>query len=391
MVVSGHLILLFWPYLVAPEIHPEHTSPYQTYLAFSPLSLFWDGRLAVPIFFALSGYVLTASVVGSRRPLVFPALVLKRYLRLALPVLATSLLVLILIPAGLYYSLEVAMVSGSTWLAGTLPPDFTPTVASWLGQSLWTTFFDFHDSYFNPALWTMHYELEGSLLCYALCILLGNARWRIAAEIVLLILCGLWLRTVPLHLFMAGALLYELPRELPRISPRRLPAATGNILGLALILLGLLLPRVLTLIPGLVSWPFLIRYWLADLLPFWRGDRFSTEAVLAVAGLCLAPALQSLLSRPVFRFLGAISFPLYLTHLPVLFSAACFIFLVLAGRLGQIPAALVTIALGLPLTILVATLALHLVERPSLLLSRGAGAWADRLWRSHFGPKAASV
>lgn len=385
MVVIGHLILMFWPYLVAPEIHPEHSSPYQTYLAFSPLSLLWDGRLAVPIFFVLSGYVLTASVLGSRRPLVFPALVAKRYLRLALPVLATSLLVLILIPAGLYYSLEVAMVSGSTWLAGTLPPDFTPTVASWLGQSLWTTFFDFHDSYFNPALWTMHYEFEGSLLCYALCTLLKNAHWRAAAEIVLLILCGLWLRTLPLHLFMVGALLYELPR----IFPRRLSTATGNILGLALILIGLLLPRVLTLIPGLVSWPFLIRYWLTDLLPFWRGDRFSTEAALAVAGLCLAPALQSLLSRPVFRFLGAISFPLYLTHLPVLFSAVCFTFLFLAGRLGQIPAALVTIALGLPLTILVATLAFHLVERPSLLLSRGAGAWADRLWRRQIRRKAA--
>jgi peptidoglycan/LPS O-acetylase OafA/YrhL len=386
MVVIGHLILLFWPYLVAPEAHPELGSPYQTYLAFSPLSLFWDGRLAVPIFFVLSGYVLTASVVGSRQPLVFPALVAKRYLRLALPVLATSLLVLILIPAGLYYSLEVAMVSGSTWLAGTLPPDFTPTVGSWLGQSLWTTFFDFHDSYFNPALWTMHYEFEGSLLCYALCaLLIRSARWRVTAEIVILIVCGLWLRTVPLHLFMVGALLYELPR----IFSRRPSTAMGNVIGLALILVGLLLPRILTLIPGLVSWPFLIRYWLSDLLPFWRGDRFATGAVLAVAGLCLAPALQHLLARPVFRFLGAISFPLYLTHLPVIFSAVCFAFLFLAGRLGQIPAALAAIALGLPLTILVATLAMHLVERPSLQISRGVGAWADRLWRSRFQRKAA--
>lgn len=385
MVVIGHLVLLFWPYLVAPEIHSEHSSPYQTYLAFSPLSLLWDGRLAVPIFFVLSGYVLTASTLGAGKALVFPALVAKRYLRLALPVLATSLLVLILIPAGLYYSLEVAMVSGSTWLAGTLPPDFTPTVASWLGQSLWTTFFDFHDSYFNPALWTMHYEFEGSLLCYALCTLLKNARWRVVAEIVLLVVCGLWLRTMPLHLFMAGALLYELPR----IYPRRLSAAMGNSLGLALILLGLLLPRLLTLIPGLVSWPFLIRYWLADLLPFWRGDRFSTEAVLAVAGLCLAPALQNLLSRPVFRFLGAISFPLYLTHLPVIFSAVCFAFLFLAGSLGQIPAAFVTIALGLALTILVASFALRLVERPSLRASRRVGAWIDRLWRSRIQRKTA--
>ena len=385
MVVIGHLTMLFWPYVVAPEVHPADATPLETYLAFSPLSLIWDGRLAVPIFFVLSGYVLTASVIAAAKPLVFPALVIKRYLRLALPVLATSLLALVLIPAGFYFSPDVAMVTGSTWLANTLPPDFTPTISNWLEQSLWSTFFDFDKSYFNPALWTMHYEFEGSLLCYALCVLLRNARWRIATEFILLILCGLWLRTVPLHLFMAGALLYEVPR----IFSRRLSTATGNLAGFALITLGLLLPRVLTLIPGFVSWPFLTRYWLSDLLPFWRGDRFSTEAVLAVTGLCLAPALQHLLQRPVFRYLGAISFPLYLTHLPIVFSAVCFSFLFLAGSLGQVPAALLAIAIGLPLTLLVAILALYLVERPSLHLSRRAGAWTDRLWCSRFRRKAA--
>ncbi len=387
MVLFGHLIMLFWPHVVAPEIYPVRVSAQETYLAFSPLSLLWDGRLAVPIFFVLSGYVLTAAVAGAGRPLVFPALVAKRYLRLALPVLASSLLALLLIPAGLYYLPEVALVTGSRWLATTLPPDFQPTVGAWLGESLWSTFFDYHDSYFNPALWTLHYEFEGSLLCYLLCRLLPDPRRRATASFLLLIGCGLAERLLPLHLFMAGALLHDLPRLVAWRPSRGL----GNAAGLLLVLGGVVLPRLLAILPGTVAWPFLLRAWLAGALPFWRGDRFSTAAVLAVAGLCLAPLLQRLLARPVFRFLGAISFPLYLTHLPILFSAACFAFLWLAGRMAETPAALLTLAIGGGLALAVAALAARLIERPSLAAARRAGAWLDGLWRRRIGPSAAGT
>ncbi len=385
MVLFGHLIMLFWPHVVAPEIYPARVTAQETYLAFSPLSLLWDGRLAVPIFFVLSGYVLTASVTGARRPLVFPALVAKRYLRLALPVLASSVLALLLIPAGLYYLPEVALVTGSRWLETTLPPDFQPTVAAWLGESLWSTFFAYRESYFNPALWTLHYEFEGSLLCYLLCRLLPDPRRRALATLLLLAGCGLAERALPLHLFMAGTLLHDAPQLIAwRPSPR-----LGNAAGLLLILGGVVLPRLLAILPGTVAWPFLLRAWLAAALPFWRGDRFTTAAAMTVAGLCLAPLLRSLLARPVFRFLGAISFPLYLTHLPVQFSAACFAFLWLAGRMAETPAALATMAVGATLALAVATLATRLIEQPSLAASRRAGIWLDRLWRGRIGSSSA--
>lgn len=380
MVLLGHLIMLFWPHVVAPEIYPTRVSQQETYLAVSPLSLLWDGRLAVPIFFVLSGYVLTASVIGGRRVPVLPALIAKRYLRLALPVLASSVLALLFIPAGLYYLPEVALVTRSEWLVTTLPPDFQPTVGAWLFESLWSTFFDYRNSYFNPALWTLHYEFEGSLLCYALCSLFPDGKRRAITATFLLVACGLWTRSLPLHLFMAGALLYDLPR----LVSWRPTALQGNVLGLLFILGGVVLPRLLAILPGTVAWPFLFRAWLADVLPFWRGDRFSTAAVLTVAGLCLAPSLRRLFSGPVFRFLGAISFPLYLTHLPVLFSAVCLAFLTLAGWMSETSAALLAIVLGAALSLAVAALATLLVERPSLACSRRAGAWIDGLWRRTF-------
>jgi peptidoglycan/LPS O-acetylase OafA/YrhL len=230
----------------------------------------------------------------------------------------------------------------------------------------------------------LHYEFEGSLLCYLLCRLFPDRRRRVMASVVLLLGCGLAERLLPLHLFMAGALLHDAPR-LIAWRPSRW---AGNAAGLLLILGGVVLPRLLAILPGTVAWPFLLRAWLAGALPFWRGDRFATAAVLTVAGLCLAPLLQGLLAGRVFRFLGAISFPLYLTHLPILFSAACFAFLWLAGRMAETPAALLTLAIGGALSLAVATLAARLVERPSLAAARRAGSWLDGLWRRRIGPAA---
>src|SRR6185369_15774303 len=76
MVLLGHLAMMVWPATLVAEVDPPGTPDWQLALAASPLSAIWDGRLAVSIFFVLSGYVLTAATLN--RPLSFPALAAKR-------------------------------------------------------------------------------------------------------------------------------------------------------------------------------------------------------------------------------------------------------------------------------------------------------------------------
>lgn len=378
-VLFGHLVMMVWPATLAAELHPAGTPGWQLALAASPWSALWDGRLAVSVFFVLSGYVLTAA--GAAHPLSFVALAGKRYARLLLPILAATLPALLLHPRGLYFNHDLGYVTGSAWLNSQTIIGFHPGLLSWLYNALWVVFFvDGHTS-FNALLWTMRFEWYGSLLVFLICSLCQDWRKRLWGVMVLAFLLANLATYAWLHLFCVGMILHDLTQIQRQHRKRALLAGpAANLLGLGLCAIGLYLPRlVMVLIEG-EGQGFAALLWLRRVLPGWQGDRWMLAAVLVVAGVLLSSSLRRWLGSAGCRFLGRISFPLYLFHLPLILSLGSWLMLRLLPWLGMTGAAFATFALVAPLALLVAWIMTWLVERPSLHLAARVGAAAERLW-----------
>jgi peptidoglycan/LPS O-acetylase OafA/YrhL len=82
-----------------------------------PWFVFINGEAAVTFFFVLSGYVLTLRPLRSGDPLATVRGVIKRWPRLAGPVLVATVLSCLLWNLGAYHHLEAAAITGSQWLA----------------------------------------------------------------------------------------------------------------------------------------------------------------------------------------------------------------------------------------------------------------------------------
>src|SRR4051794_31926011 len=127
-VVLSHLIQHFYTPLYAPGIE----DPIIRVIASTPLTALYNGQFSVWIFFVLSGLVLSASVDRERFPLM--ATIVRRYVRLTVPVLAITLLILLIAHAGL---MATGLVSDSAPLAAALyPADFAPSLGYWLSNAL---------------------------------------------------------------------------------------------------------------------------------------------------------------------------------------------------------------------------------------------------------------
>jgi peptidoglycan/LPS O-acetylase OafA/YrhL len=127
---------------------------------------------------------------------------------------------------------------------------------------------------------------------------------------------------------------------------------------------------------------------LRQMLPTPLIGRHETSATMqsmygAVAlffGIACLPWAQTVLVRPGFRWLGKISFSLYLTHFPFLLVVGSTAFIMVAPRLPYLAAVLVvTVVMGCGLSLLLAMAFEALVDRPAIALSRRAFAGLRRL------------
>ncbi len=333
-VVLLHGFGAFLPALVGPEVP-------------ALLRLLYDGDFAVLLFFVLSGHVLTPAFLrGIDRP---GALLLGRVVRFLLPASLSCVVGwLIIDPAMLA---DAGALLGSDWLTQNQPVQrslaalardagLNVLVLGYQGLSvldriapglLWPD-----GAAFNPPLWTLSVELQGSALVLLLCRLRGLTAWVWPAGTVLLLV--LTART-PFLGFIAGHVL-----AVHRPGLRLLSATLAAMAG------------VLVVDPGLV-----------DALP---GRELAAIGVFTA--LLASPRLQRWLGGPLLGRLGALSFPIYLLHWPMLFGPGAAAAVALAP-LGTGVAVAGGLACGLVLTALCA----GQLRRIDLL----ALAWSRRVQR----------
>lgn len=380
IVVIHHGFLFFDWGLYSGVPSEAKFQPWDLWLSGKPvLLLFFAGNFAVTIFFILSGFVL--SHVFSRSDLSPAQLIVKRYVRLIVPVTAASIFALIVgliafaSPAAQRY---IPLNAGaSSWVFSF--KGMWESVSICIREALFTApFTGVTLPTFNGVLWTMQVEFIGSVLLISTFWVAKRAMPRaplsFAAGAAVLFLILEWQSR--LSLFAAGLVLYwAFGARIQRVSKAR--EAAGIILISCGIFLGTMpesalrdsisnyllnfsgYDPVVILSKSLVPWvPF--AYLPVEM---WHA----AGAVLLLTGVLLSERARRFLSARIFLFLGYVSFSIYLVQANVRnFTAQpTFVFLQSIG-MGHTEAMLCAVAVFAAATLLIGYVFANLVEGRSI-------------------------
>ena len=340
-----------------------------------PFGFLFDGAFAVYLFFIMSGAALTYSF--SARPLAIIPAILRRLIRLGLPMGGAVLLaatLFILLPEA---HVTAARVTGSPWLEGIGPREISvATIAHQIAFEGLFLGFDASsllpvwmrpfvslsqaNGAFDTPLWTLHIEFWGSVLVLLLVGVRASASHTAYRVVCLVLACALLLS--PLSLFIVG-----------HLAARHLGRSNGQtsyaVLGAFSLGLGILLCGVQTIAPVSMLWRLLPPPSLGL-----QGDAASLQkmigAVLVFGGLALLPVLQRQTNRPPFRWLGKISFSLYLTHLPLQATGVAAGLVLLNGLPWDGGDIALTCAAGILLSLAIAVAFEYCIDRPAIAWSR---------------------
>jgi peptidoglycan/LPS O-acetylase OafA/YrhL len=237
-------------------------------LSHMPLILLYNPELCVSIFFILSGFVLASSVVESGAPL--HAVIARRWVRLALPVMAAFIFAFAVPALGLNFSQAAAVWSKSNWLAlqytgitrslsefarGLAESAIVLMYMSYGWHTLTLVLVSPADGWgnlvrrYNFNLWTMPIEFAGSIalfIFYRIFLIPLPCKRLVRLAAVAALLAYLW--KTPFFGFPAGMALFECYRLAGAVRfPRSgragaiAPAATAFVIGGLLFVTGLVL------------------------------------------------------------------------------------------------------------------------------------------------------
>lgn len=319
-VVFSHLSLVFFPYLhgfyVAVDQKSAEAFPIQSFIHHSPLAFFFSGTGAVFVFFVLSGYILTKTAVRAQgNPEKYGLMVIKRYPRLAIPVICSTLLAYLLLTYCKTTQSEL-----SDWIN-----HYGVGGLSFFGalyNSAIDVFFGSGESLYNPVLWTMQVELLGSFVIYWLCYYHKNSAMPYRKNTAMP-----WMSIVAAFVIVALLLLKILSQNLAL-------GLLAFVVGYWLCLHGkaLSLPMaVVILLAGLyfagVHQNSDSYHWLTLVFGVhaYKIGNFAA-GVLIVYSVLFCPRLSQWVSGRLTQWLGQISFSLYLIHLPVLATFGVYMF-----------------------------------------------------------------
>ena len=322
-----------------------------------------DGPMAVAVFFVLSGDALGSAALSSRRPVSFWRLLLKRYIRLTIPICAVCLVIGLLKAGGFVYNVEAAkMVGQSAYFGGWLP--VAPTLTQTLGYAFAGVFREDGAATIDRFLWTMPIEAVGSCCVFATIVC---ARWTQRPHLLILALFEAALcethvfgiRASYVACFFAGlyfAVLHAGGTFAALRTRARAPLWSGA--GVGILVVGESLAHLAA---------------MPDVTPLLAN-------VLVFCVLCNEPLCRALRS-PLSQWLGRISFPLYLVQFPVLVSATSYA-IVVAGGAGYLQTCWISvIAVGSIAVSLAAASMFEPVDRFAMALSRqvtAPGGWVRR-------------
>ncbi|KAL3428419.1 hard surface induced protein 3-like protein [Phlyctema vagabunda] len=323
------------------DYHPKRSQGYGVdpkhshFIQLPILRVLYSGPNMVWVFYAISGFALSLKPLQyiqhgqmDKLLLAISSSVFRRMVRLYLPVLTVTFIAMLGVQAGAFRE--------ETYI--TTPPDFArdykkpgaiPHYADvfsqlhdWLrqmeSQMRMASSSPKRNSY-NPHSWTIPVEFDGSMVVFAVLLTLAKARtWmRISSTAALVIYLWYIRRGVAVQLFLAGVLLAEVYVQQQLQKPW------------TQLVVGSVAARPLSWL-AFVSALFLISMpWVhgADTPGYRTLTHFASDATwrelgvpLLILSVQLNRTLQWLFTTPVSRYLGRISFALYLCQFLVIYT-----------------------------------------------------------------------
>ncbi len=337
---------------------------------------FFNGIFSVWVFWVISGFVLSYryflfSQQGCNTYQYLFVAVVKRYFRLAIPVLLSVLIALILIKMDLishkalaqhYLTVHPNWHKYIQWLSDFY--SFKPDFFNALKSAVWESFilYDRATTY-NPVLWTIEKEFVGSLFLYAFLAVLywtGNKKWLWIATLLFLTLTHLhWITA-----FLLGAAICNNYCLLKNEEPATLFTTCKQ--------------RFVFLNKSFVSIICVLWLWLlVGLTNNYAVVNLAIATALVFLALILAPFKRILSTRPL-QFLGKISFGLYLGHFLLIASFSSSLYLLLVEHCSSSTAAVLTTFFTVALSMPVAWLIYRLGDIPGRKLSNAVGKLINR-------------
>jgi peptidoglycan/LPS O-acetylase OafA/YrhL len=315
------------------------------------LHFFANGHLAVMIFFVLSGYVLTCRQLDPKNRNLALATT-TRYFRLMFPILFTSSLVYLLLKNNLMFNLEVATidVGYSSWLGSFYK--FDSSLINVIKFSLVDVFFGYNkDLSYNAVLWTMSVELFGSFLVFSYLAIFkttNKVNWLFLFGIILILLA-----VAPIYsCFLLGYALAEFETTRYRLTQeQKYGGKHFEVFHLCLFSSVVVLSSLL------------------------RNSQLGTILLATLFVYCGLNSgyLRTFFSNRFAKFLGKISFPLYLVQIPIVCSLSSWMYLTLHSQaLDKQFAGAINVAVSLFACFGLATLFLP-IERISIAMARAIG------------------
>lgn len=264
-----------------------------------------NGGLAVTVFFILSGDALSYGFSKKADFTLLDSLLIKRYFRLTVPILFSCVAVYALMLAAANHNVAAAkIIHREDWLGSFIL--FEPNLSSLLRYSFYQVY-DGHSKAvsYNPFLWTMSIELVGSLLVFLYLYL--STRLKAPVKILYAVIVFLLVAQSFYCLFFIG-ILFARYRENGAFG--RLRASRSWNFAVMAILIAIA-----------------IAYTLSKKYPnFWQYININAVTAAALV-FCFYTSnwTVSFFSSRFSRFLGEISFPLYLVHFSVIISLTSFL------------------------------------------------------------------
>lgn len=361
IVVLWHVAVVFFPAAAWGTPGPGQ------WVHGSPLWVMLSGTFAVCLFFILSGYVLTVGHFRAPSHSFLFKRMVGRPIRLGLPAAASTIAMwaLYLLHPTVVADVTVPVLTATGGLDQVSPLTMTyDTGARGLAANLfWLPWFqppDFTRLY-SGVLWTMYVELTGSLIAMTLTLILTRAPRRIVALAALTAALALFL-TIPGYGIYFAMLLVgtAIAAAGPEKREWRGPAIT---VPLTMFALGVVAGAgMFTALEALTTSSFASG----------RTVVMAGGALLVFLAVVISSELTACFSIAPFRFLGRISFPLYLFHALVM-AGGCWLFLALGSDDPVLTKSWIAASFSVVASIIVAWAATRWIDDTSTSLARRAG------------------
>lgn len=307
LIFLHHFCLAFYPAIHYGAASVSHWGGKDVAFSDSPLSFFLNGNYMVTIFCAISGLVISNSVFAIREKEKIADLIVKRYFRLALPLIPIGFIAYFLLKYDLFQHLQTAQITGSQWLTYcyVIKPDFCGAIKSML-FNVWFL----GDNTLSTAFWMLSQLFYGTFISIILSLVSWKAIKRGWVIYIVVALCYMDSTGVQMA-FVLGTLLSWIYQNKSCLFKCKL-------MGIMLILLGVFLG----------GYPSGVKpenvYLILSFKPyvFWHilGAFFTLYGIFCVGDL------RKVFAGKIFRFLGKISYAIYLIHIPLLFGGTTRIF-----------------------------------------------------------------